>query len=141
MTLLRGDYMDLLGIISKIDGDEAEVQIKRVSGCGGNCEHCGGSCESSFHGLKVKNTIDAKIGETVKIEFKESESMKASLIIYLIPLAGFLIGLLGAFLMNMSEMNALLAAVIGLLIGFFVIHLSDKRYKKNNILATIKKFN
>ena len=67
--------------------------------------------------------------------------MKASLIIYLIPLAGFLIGLLGAFLMNMSEMNALLAAVIGLLIGFFVIHLSDKRYKKNNILATIKKFN
>ena len=97
MTLLRGDYMDLLGIISKIDGDEAEVQIKRVSGCGGNCEHCGGSCESAFHGLKVKNTIDAKIGETVKIEFKESESMKASLIIYLIPLAGFLIGLLGAF--------------------------------------------
>lgn len=141
MTLLRGDYMDLLGIISKIDGDEAEVQIKRVSGCGGNCEHCGGSCESAFHGLKVKNTIDAKVGETVKIEFKESESMKASLIIYLIPLAGFLIGLLGAFLMNMSEMNALLAAVIGLLIGFFVIHLSDKRYKKNNILATIKKFN
>ncbi len=141
MTLLRGDYMDLLGIISKIDGDEAEVQIKRVSGCGGNCEHCGGSCESAFHGLKVKNTIDAKIGETVKIEFKESESMKASLIIYLIPLAGFLIGLMGAFLMNMSEMNALLTAVIGLLIGFFVIHLSDKRYKKNNILATIKKFN
>ena len=133
--------MDLLGIISKIDGDEAEVQIKRVSGCGGNCEHCGGSCESAFHGLKVKNTIDAKIGETVKIEFKESESMKASLIIYLIPLAGFLIGLLGAFLMNMSEMNALLAAVIGLLIGFSVIHLSDKRYKKNNLLATIKKFN
>lgn len=141
MTLLRGDYMDLLGVVSKIDGDEAEVQIKRVSGCGGNCDHCGGSCESAFHGLKVKNTIDAKIGETVKIEFKESESMKASLIIYLIPLAGFLIGLLGAFLMNMSEMNALLAAVIGLLIGFFVIHLSDKRYKKNNILATIKKFN
>lgn len=133
--------MDLLGVVSKIDGDEAEVQIKRVSGCGGNCEHCGGSCESAFHGLKVKNTIDAKIGETVKIEFKESESMKASLIIYLIPLAGFLIGLLGAFLMNMSEMNALLAAVIGLLIGFSVIHLSDKRYKKNNILATIKKFN
>lgn len=133
--------MDLLGVVSKLDGDEAEVQIKRVSGCGGNCDHCGGSCESAFHGLKVKNTIDAKIGETVQIEFRESESMKASLIIYLIPLAGFLLGLLGAFLMKMSEMNALLAAVVGLLIGFFIIHLSDKRYKKNNILATIKKFN
>lgn len=133
--------MELLGIVSKLDGDEAEVQIKRVAGCGGNCDHCGGSCESAFHGLKVKNTIDAKIGETVQIEFRESESMKASLIIYLIPLAGFLLGLLGAFLMNMSEMNALLAAVVGLLIGFFIIHLSDKRYKKNNILATIKKFN
>lgn len=89
--------MDLLGVVSKLDGDEAEVQIKRVSGCGGNCDHCGGSCESAFHGLRVKNTIDAKIGETVQIEFRESESMKASLIIYLIPLAGFLLGLLGAF--------------------------------------------
>ena len=86
--------MDLLGVVSKLDGDEAEVQIKRVSGCGGNCDHCGGSCESAFHGLRVKNTIDAKIGETVQIEFRESESMKASLIIYLIPLAGFLLGLL-----------------------------------------------
>lgn len=131
--------MDLLGTVEKVQGDEAVIQIKRVAGCGGNCEACGGSCETAFHGLTVKNTIQAKPGETVEILFKESESMKASLIIYLVPLAGFLLGLLIGYLTKVGDITALLIAVVGMAIGFLFNHLNDNRYKKTRLLATIKK--
>lgn len=131
--------MDLLGIVEKVNGDEAIIQIKRVAGCGGNCEACGGSCESAFHGLTVKNTIGAKPGETVEILFKESESMKASLIIYLVPLAGFLLGLFIAYLLKFGDITSLLISVLGMAIGFLFNHFNDNRYKKTRLLASIKK--
>lgn len=131
--------MDLLGVVERVQGDEAVIQIKRVSGCGGNCEACGGSCESAFHGLTVKNTIDAKPGETVEILFRESESMKASLIIYLVPLAGFLIGLIIGYLAKLSDITSFLISLVGLITGFLFNHYSDKRYKKTRLLASIKK--
>lgn len=131
--------MDLLGIVEKVEGDTAVIQIKRVAGCGGNCEACGGSCESAFHGLTVKNTIQAKPGETVEILFKESESMKASLIIYLVPLAGFLLGLLVGYLTKVGDVASFFISVLGMTLGFLFNHLNDNRYKKTRLLATIKK--
>lgn len=131
--------MDLVGVVESVSGNDAIVQIKRVSGCGGNCKSCGGGCETAFHGLKAVNHVNAMPGDQVQIEYKESESMKASLIIYLIPLFGFLMGALIGKWLDLSEVAAFFTGLVGLAAGYFGIHLLDKKYKKTMLLATIKK--
>ncbi|MBO4681077.1 MAG: SoxR reducing system RseC family protein, partial [Clostridiales bacterium] len=81
----------------------AEVAVTRMTACGGNC----GSCESCMLQSEVKtlaqNRLNAQPGERVVIESRTSAVFGAVFLVYILPLACFLIGYALAYVSGLSE--------------------------------------
>ena len=54
--------MEQIGFVKNISKGKAEVEVKRISGCGGGCKSCGG-CDTPTHVVFIKNKINAEIGD------------------------------------------------------------------------------
>jgi len=63
------------------DREQALIQVVRKSACGGNCDKCGSSCSMGYL-ISVPNTVDAKLGELVDIEYYLLKSNKKELSIF-----------------------------------------------------------
>ncbi|MFL0797020.1 MAG: SoxR reducing system RseC family protein [Cellvibrionaceae bacterium] len=71
------------------------------------------------------------VGDTVKIGIPEDVVVKASLFVYLLPLAGLLLGaILGDFISG-TDLSVLLGAVTGLMLGGAVVR-GHAIYHRNN---------
>lgn len=73
------------GIVVKTDNNKARVAILRTSACGGGCDSCGG-CETSEMFIDLPNTINAKVGDEVRVRSKASKIFFLSFLTYIIPL-------------------------------------------------------
>jgi len=67
-------------------------------------------------------------GDTVVVDFKHNEAI-LSLIVYGIPLAGFLLGVLLGYILKLSDVLSFLTGVIFAGIGALITRLYDKKYK------------
>ena len=85
--------MDQIGKIVDIQGAIATVELERSSACA-KCGICHSGETQTLH-IEVENSIDAKVGQRVLIAVSEGSVLKASLILYLIPLLA-LVGGIGA---------------------------------------------
>ncbi|MGN7612445.1 SoxR reducing system RseC family protein [Magnetococcales bacterium HHB-1] len=120
------------GNVVRHDGEYAFVQFYRRKACGS----CGGesSCNTLSMGgghrpseVRAKNPIQAPVGATVMLEISEARFLKASFLIYGVPLIAFFTA--GALLRDLSiafnllEHAELIGALGGLaaLAGSFVI--------------------
>jgi sigma-E factor negative regulatory protein RseC len=113
------------------------------------CSSCGSShsCHSSLSGsktvTKVLNIANAREGDLVSINLSMGKVLKNAAFIYLIPIAGLLIGaMLGEGLndeLAISETGAaILFSLIGLCLGFCVIiFISRSKSIKNRNAPTI----
>lgn len=85
-------------VISVSDDGTAELRVKRDSACG-DCASCGG-CNAGSVLVKVKNSLSAKVGDTVLIETPSKTVVAVAALVYLLPLllffAGYAIGTLAA---------------------------------------------
>lgn len=97
------------------------------SGCG-SCKSAG-SCSSSFLGalfqdrtsksIRVKNTIDAKIHDTVVLGIHPQGLLSGSALIYLLPIVGlFLFATIGKLLSG--ELASIALGLSGLALGLFL---------------------
>ncbi|MBS7228683.1 MAG: SoxR reducing system RseC family protein [Eubacteriales bacterium] len=114
------------GTVVKIDGGTAVVRFKRTKACG-QCKACFtlGSEEAD---IEMENTLNASVGDVVEIELRERSMVKASLIMYGIPLLGLIAGtLLGALI---SEIAAAVCGVALALLVYCAIHLLEPRFRK-----------
>lgn len=95
--------MDQIGKVISIEGNFATVQLERSSACAkcGIC-HLG---ETQILEIDVENSINAQLGQRVLIAVGEKSVLKASSILYLIPLLALVGGIGLAYLLE---------AVIGL---------------------------
>lgn len=119
----------------------AEVAVKRTSACGGNC----GSCESCVFQNELKtpafNLIGAKPGQKVLIESQSKKIFKAAFLVYVLPLLFFLAAYLLAAALRLNEPLRIAASFAGLIVGGFVLVLSQKRIRdKDRITFTIIQF-
>jgi sigma-E factor negative regulatory protein RseC len=90
--------MDQIGRIIRVVGPVATVELERSSAC----ERCG-ICdlgETKILHIDVDNTLEAKEGERVLIAVGERTVLKASAILYLIPLLALVGGIGLAYLLN-----------------------------------------
>ena len=103
---------------------QVTVRLRRVEACH-NCE-AEGACKA-FGGktedveISVENTVNAKVGDEVRVSLLESSVIKASAALYLLPAMGLILGaVLGAELLAIWDRDgrALLGAVLGVAIGF-----------------------
>ena len=121
-----------------VDGENAEVVIEKQPACGACSAKsgCGTSLLSRWFPqrqltLSLKNSVDAKTGDTVVLGMDETMLQRSSLLLYAVPLGGLLLGaILGErlflFLGFSAELGAVLLGLLGVLTALvFVRQKSD----------------
>ena len=127
------------GVIVDIKNNRAFVKTEK----GTSCESC--VARETCHGVigtnevivEAENRINAKLGDRVAIMVGTATILKASLLLYLGPIAGLIIGVvLGQTLVKRFALPVnpvLLSGILGALflaIAFFAIRLLGKRLEK-----------
>ena len=103
------DTLCRTGKVLALKGELAVVRFVRSDACG-HCNACFhlGSNEAD---LEIQNTLDAQVGDVVAIELRGKSMVRASLLLYGVPLLGLLLGVLIG-----SQWGDLYAAAGGLLL-------------------------
>lgn len=132
-----------IGIVRKITGDKAFVEVERTSACA----QCGlREAEELATGGKVVfeafNMINATVGDRVRVQLQTGTYIKASIYIYGIPVLLLIIGaIFGAYLAEKlnksSDAMSALFSICGLIIGILFLFLFRKRGTKKEYMPVI----
>ena len=111
------------GKVVGISGKAIEVCFERPE----MCAQCGAGMGHKPHEETVRIEGSAEIGDTVAVEMPDAKIVKVSLIAYIIPLIGLMIGLLIGQVLLKSDLWAALTGLLGLGAGILVTRMLDKR--------------
>ena len=83
-----------VGVVTKIKEDSAMVKTQRATACEGcseksTCHSMGGSREMEIEAL---NPVQAKIGDSVTLEYATGRMLQLSLLLYIFPIFALLVG-------------------------------------------------
>jgi sigma-E factor negative regulatory protein RseC len=126
-------------LIVETKDEFAKVVIIRTSACD-NCSTCSLGSKKKPHYVWAKNSLNAKVGQTVEIELEEAALLSATFIVYIIPLLAFLVGIFFGFKVvgEKSELIILFTGIVAMIISFLGIHLfnnmvaeKSNRYKSS----------
>ena len=130
------------------DGKLVELELQRVSACG-HCElsqGCGTGAIGRLLGRRSRPLIietdqDCRAGDQVVLAMPESALVRASLLLYGLPILGLLLGGLGAMLFALAEWLVVAAAVFGLFAGFKVAARTAQRIELGDQAPYIRGIN
>ena len=129
-----------IGLVIKIkEGGIAQVVTDRKNACGG----CGStdSCHSCLSNSKMMtealNSAGAKEGDLVDINLNSGLVLKGAAIMYLIPIAGLMMGaLIGSFISGIlgidETVSAIIFSILGLCLGFMTTAFISKQMSEKN---------
>ncbi len=108
------------GVVLRVEGELAIVKTQRSSICEG-C-HSGGFCKAlggdSDMEVAARNEVGAKVGDEVRVTVASKTFLKASFLVYMVPVTALILGaLLGATLgpsLCPGTSSDLLSVVFGL---------------------------
>ncbi len=133
--------MERVGYVSKVIGDEAKIEVKRISACGSEgCSSCAGSCNVPSIFITIPNTLNAKEGNFVEIKTKGRKVIKYTFITYMIPffmlILGIILGIQGFKYIGVSNYENLgfLTGLVFLAISFFFIKKIDNKVAEEKSL-------
>lgn len=126
------------GVVLNVENGNAIIGLKRNSACS-SCGACELGSNHSQMELTLENTVNARPGDTVEIQLPASQFLKASAILYLIPLIGLILGIvLGYYIGLALNANAeIIGAVNGILfttLAYMSIRRLEPKFKKNTDL-------
>lgn len=113
-----------------LDATHALISVPRKSACGHDCAECAG-CGVTGMAVRAKalNPIGAEPGQQVVVQSSTKNMLRVIAIVYLLPVALFLIGyLLGAALTERVPAQYACAAA-GFFLGFVPAVLYDRRLR------------
>ncbi|MBQ8617956.1 MAG: SoxR reducing system RseC family protein [Clostridia bacterium] len=111
------------GIVREVNGEMLTVEFERHEACG-DCHACHhGSTNCAKHTITL--TGKAEVGDEIVVEMDESHVMAASATAYMIPFAGFMIGLLIGYALKLSEPMMALTAIAGTALAYVVMRMLD----------------
>ncbi|MGI6659922.1 MAG: SoxR reducing system RseC family protein [Dethiobacteraceae bacterium] len=131
--------MEQVGLVVEVKEDKAVVAVKRhdvCSKCGGCGVAASGRGETQLEAL---NKVNATVGQTVKIYSDTSHILKASFMVYIVPLLALLAGLfIGQQLEGSAglRLDVLLGAVF-LLISYFLVRSYDRKVAGRQLAAAV----
>lgn len=116
------------GKVISLSGKMAVVRFMRSDACG-RCNACFhlGSHEAD---IEIVNTAQAEVGDLVSIELRGSSMVRASLIMYGVPLLALLIGVVAG-----AKWGDLYAAAGGVLLcagAYFILRGLEPRFSRMN---------
>ena len=76
-----------------LPGGYAEISVPRKTACGHDCEECAG-CGMTGAAIRAraKNDPGAAVGQKVVVESSTKKLLGVAALVYLLPVAGFLLG-------------------------------------------------
>lgn len=123
------------GRVIAVTGDQAWVQTLRLSACQ-SCSAraaCGQRALASVSGgranqVRVANTLGASVGDEVSLAIAESALLRASLLVYALPLLLMVVGAIGGHQWAPgSDAYAMAGAAAGLALGFWLARRTQSR--------------
>ena len=112
-------------IVKKSAGTTATLEIERRTACGlcGQKRGCGNATWGKMlghdsHDFTAENQINAKVGDSVVVGIDEQAVLSSAFFLYVVPLAGLLMGTLVADYLFKNQFYVILGAVLGLVLGF-----------------------
>ena len=130
--------MEQIGYVRNTTNGMAEVEVRRISDCGGGCSSCGGSCNAPSLIIAIENLIDAKPGDYVEIKAKSNKIIRYALIVYMIPFVMLILGIILSMSLFKSmdivnyETYSFFVGLLFLGISFIIIKKIDTSIKKKN---------
>lgn len=112
------------------DGD-ALVVFRRNAACAG-CKACSMGANDEMR-VKIKNSLNAKTGDTVEVELEAKRLLSAGMWAYLFPLAMVFIGLGTGYMLAPAigtnrDITAALASLLMLGVSFVILKLLNRRF-------------
>ena len=124
------------GIVLKVDGEYATVGVKRQTACDTCRAKCGGHCDkASTVETVVKNTLNAKAGDRVRLYSKTSTVMRFAITVFFLPIVTAFIGYALPYMLSASTAVCAVCAVAAFVLTYLVIWLI---YGKKDSHDTIK---
>lgn len=118
------------GVVTQTNGENATVRFMRTKACA-NCGACMTIGENEAQ-VEISNTLNARVGDAVRVELHEKGLLRASLFAYILPLCALLLGIaLGVRISNLAGM------LIGLLCAglvYALLHLLEPRFARMETL-------
>lgn len=118
--------MERVGEVTAIYGEYLEVTFCRPADCG-KCHACSGNRAQ----MKVMVKGEASIGDAAVVDMPTQTVMKASLMAYVLPLAGLLGGAAIGGVCFGSDLAAAVTALIGLGASLAVVGVTEKKRRNN----------
>ena len=123
------------GLVTGIDKNgDAIVIMDRKSSCGGCSSDKIDHCSACLSGSKIQaialNEKHAEKGDIVSVSINTSKVLKGAAALYLIPVAGVIIGVFAgaSFHGALSEtLASIIAGFAGLAVGFYIVRLISKK--------------
>lgn len=122
-------------IVEIVDEKTAKLKMQRHSACA-SCGKCVTSSEKKDIIVEVDNSIGAKEGDHVEVNMETVNVLKATAIVYLMPLVGLLVGTIGTYYaldaMGISSNIETISGVVGLLLTlatFLILKKNDKKFR------------
>ena len=130
------------GVVVSVSNGMAEVSVTPQAACG-NCtasRGCGTSLIASLFPVrrskfKVKNSLGARAGEQVIVGLHESALQSASMMLYLTPLAGLILGAMGGNYLSghvfhsSTELPSILFGFLGMAAGLSLVSYSIRHLR------------
>lgn len=122
-----------------LDANYAEISVPRKSACGHDCEECAG-CGVSGAAVHAKalNPIGACPGQKVVVESSTQKMLRIVALVYLIPVALFMLGYLVMVFLHTSVAVQYTTAVLGFVVGILLAIRYDRKLRaKGGLTFTI----
>ena len=129
--------MTQIATVSRIiDSNYAEISVPRKSACGHDCEECAGCGVTGAAVLaRAANPIGARVGQKVVVQSETSKMLGIVALVYLIPVALFLIGYVTMAFLTPNVAIQYGVAIAGFFIGIAFAILYDRKLKERGGLT------
>ena len=117
------------GLIKKLHGDIADVEIHRSTACGDNCASCG-LCNGRTSIVKAANAAGAAEGDTVLIDMADKKVLGAAFLVYIVPLVLLVAGYFIGSALFKTEPGGIITGFLLMLLSFLPIVFIDRRSRQ-----------
>lgn len=112
-----------VGKVIEKQGESLSVCFSRPEACG-SCSMCGSGRDNTIVTIKG----EARAGDQVEVDMPDARVLKVSLITYMLPLTGLILGLwIGTLLFDSREFFVMLSGFIVMGIALALLKLIDKK--------------
>ena len=125
-------------VLSVLADGRAMVVVKRQSACGHDCSKCGGGCAElavlPTVTVVAENLAKAMVGDTVTVVSSSKKILGAAVLVYMVPLALFLLGYCVVGAMGLGDALCAAVGIAGFVLGGLGAVFHDRQTRKKSAI-------